>query len=168
MPLIEIIDPNNANANGRGSASRALRAKGVAQSDGDTAVLLVALVDGNSNTVTSLKTTAGGPAAGQSVKNYCGLFTLTGSPQTFSLETVTTGKTYYITDIVITGSPASAINVQIQAAGVAIFQGYVNATKGLEAIGIETQPFALAGQAVTLVVPAGSGSVAFNIGGIEQ
>jgi hypothetical protein len=163
MAQIEVTDPN---ASGN-TAQKIKRVRGLSL-DANTAALVVSMADASGNTVTSLKTTAGGPGAGQAAKNYSGLVTLTGSAQTIAIETVTAGRTYYISDIVATSTNASAILLQIQAAGAPIFQAHINATKGIEALGIETQPFAATGQAVTLVIPSGSGQVAFNIFGYEQ
>lgn len=117
---------------------------------------------------TIARSTAGGPAPGQVLKNYTGTVTLSGSSQTIPLETVTAGRSYLITDVVVTSTNASAILVQITAAGAPIFQAHANSTKGIEAPGIESQPTATTGQAVALVVPSGSGVVAYNIYGIEQ
>ena len=118
------------------------------------------------------RVTAGGPAPGQAVKNYCGITTLTASPQTITLETVTAGKTYIITDIIATtnDTAAGAFLIQIQAAGTPIFQSHINATKGIEAVGLETQPTSTTGQLVTLVIPAGTvgKQVAYNIYGVES
>lgn len=114
------------------------------------------------------RATAGGPAPGQVLKNYSGTVALTGSAQTIPLETVTTGFTYIITDVLITTTNASAQLLQITAAGTPIFQMHAYTSKGIEAPGIETQPTATTGQAVALVVPSGAGTVAYNIYGVEQ
>ena len=150
-----------------GTGFRDAPIRGVVSSDGYSGNPAIALVDNNGLPVTSLKVSAGGPAAGQAAKNYSGTVTLSGSTQTITLETVTAGKTYFITDIVITTTNSTAQLVQLQAGGVTIFQTHINSTKGIESLGIETQPYAVAGQVVTLVVPSGSGVVAYNILGVE-
>lgn len=113
--------------------------------------------------------TAGGPAPGQVLKNYTGTVTLSASAQSVALETVTTGRSYLITDIMLTQDDTLANLVTIQAAGVAIVTAHVN-TAGFPAPGIESQPTATTGQAVTFNVPAGTvgKKIAFNIFGIEQ
>jgi hypothetical protein len=150
-----------------GTGYRDAPISGIVSSDGFRANPAMALVDNNGMPVTSLKVSAGGPAAGQAAKNYSGVATLSGSTQTITLETVTTGKTYFITDIAITTTASAAILVQITAGGVPIFQTHINATKGIEALGIETQPYAAAGIVVALVIPSGTGAVAYNILGVE-
>lgn len=112
--------------------------------------------------------TAGGPAAGQIAKNYNGLTALAAGTQNIPVETVTVSRMYLITDITVTTTSTAALLFQIQSNGVTIFQAHVNQTKGIEAIGIETQPFCTSGQPVTIVFPAGSGAVAWNVNGIEQ
>jgi len=119
----------------------------------------------------TIRSTAGGPAPGQAAKNYSGTATLsTSAATTIPLETVTTGRTYLITDIVITTTSAAAILAQILANGLQIFGSHINGTKGIEAPGLETQPSATAGQVVSLVIGqvAAAASVAYNIFGIEQ
>jgi len=132
----------------------------------------VQLSDSVGNVVTSLKVTAGGPASGQAVKNYTGLITLSASTQAIAIETVAAGKTYFITDIIATtnDSASGSILINISAAGTAIFQSHINSTKGIEAIGIETQPQATSGQAVALNVPAATVGkiIAWNILGYEM
>ncbi len=150
-----------------GTGYRDVPIAGVVSADGFRANAAIALVDNNGLPVTSLKVSAGGPGAGQAAKNYSGTVTLSGSTQTINLETVTAGKTYFITDIVVTSTNSSAILIGITAGGVTVFQAHANATKGVEALGIETQPYAAAGQVVAIVVPAGSGVVAYNILGVE-
>jgi hypothetical protein len=109
------------------------------------------------------------PAPGQVQKDYSGTQALSASPTTIVLETVTTGRTYLITDLDFTISGASGqILVQIQVGGVSVFNGYVNTTKGLECQ-FETGPIALAGQVVQIVVAASAAStLAYNVYGTEQ
>lgn len=147
--------------------------KGKAFGDGTAAIAFV-LVDGSGNvivsqpTTASQRTTAGGPAPGQVAKNYSGTVTLGAGVTTIPLETVTTGRTYFITDTIITSTNSAAILAQLTAATIPILQAHINATKGLEAVGIETQPTATTGQAVALVFPAGTGQIAYTVLGIEQ
>lgn len=115
------------------------------------------------------RVTCGGPAPGQAAKVYTGTITLTGLTQIVPLETVGTGRTYYATDIIITTTNAAAILVQLASNGIpSLMQAHVNSTKGIEALGIETQPTATTGQVVSIIVPQGAGVVAYSIYGIEQ
>ena len=118
------------------------------------------------------RSTAGGAAPGQAIKNYVGITTLTSSAQPIALETVTTGKTYLITDIIATTDDAASgsLLISITSAGTSIFYSHINSTKGIEVPGIETQPVSTAGQAVVLNLPAGTvgKKIAWNVFGIEQ
>lgn len=148
--------------------------KAKVQADGQTAILYVIQTDASGNPVSvstssspsSIRTSAGPPAPGQVAKNYTGTVTLGAAAITVPLETVTTGRTYYITDMILTTTSA-AILAQLTAATIPLFQAHINSTKGIEAQGIETQPTATTGQAVALVFPAGTGVVAYSIYGIE-
>ena len=116
-----------------------------------------------------MRVNAGGPGPGQSNKTFTGNVSIaTGA--TVALETVATGKTLYITDISLTSNTATPFLVQIQAGGVTIWQGYVKGDTGpIELPGLETQPTASAGQAVTLVAAAAAATtLAFFVGGVEQ
>ncbi len=127
-------------------------------------------------TVGVQKVNAGFMAAGQTAKQYVGkVATSTTVAVTVPLETVTVGKSFYITDILITTDAASGaattVDARIQAAGVDIFRAGLHNLSPVDMPGIETQPFASSGQAVTLLLPATAGGVVnvwFDIYGFEQ
>lgn len=122
------------------------------------------------------KTNAGFMAPGQSAKQFVGKqATSTTVPVTVTLETVTTGKTFYITDIYIASDSAqgaaTTVDCRIQAAGVDIFRAGVHNLSPIDLPGIETQPFGTTGQIVTLLLPATAGGVVniwYNVFGFEQ
>jgi hypothetical protein len=86
------------------------------------------------------------------------------------------GKTFYITDIYIATNEESGtkgakmLDARIQAGGVDIFRAGVHNLSPVEMPGIETQPFATEGQAVTLSLPTTGvvQKVWFTIQGFEQ
>ena len=118
----------------------------------------------------TIRSNAGGPAAGQSNKTFTGTSVTLTSGATIALETVAAGKTLYITDIYVGSNSATQFSVLIQQAGVTIFSGMCKGDTGpLQMPGIETQPSAPAGAAVTLVLGTAAATVAsFFISGIEQ
>jgi hypothetical protein len=69
-----------------------------------------------------------------------------------ALTTVTALKTWILTDILLTCDAAAQVLVRLQAAGADIFRGLVRDIEPLAMPGIETQPNAGAGQAITLLV----------------
>jgi hypothetical protein len=104
------------------------------------------------------RTTAGAMAQGQTAQVMVGkIATQTGAPTTTALFTVPAGQTLYVTDIIITSDAASGaattIDVRIQSAAVDIFRQGMHNLAPVDACGIETQPQAAAGAAVTLVLP---------------
>lgn len=117
----------------------------------------------------TMRVNAGLPAPGQVNKNYTGLQALGATATTIPIETVTTGRSYLITDLEFTISGATGqILVQVQMGGINVFTGYVNTTKGLECQ-FESGPIGVAGQTVTVVVGIASGAtIAFNVFGTEQ
>lgn len=122
-----------------------------------------------------MKTNAGFLAPGQTAKQYVGKqATSTTAATTVTMETVTAGKNYYITDILIATDAASGaattVDVRLQAAGVDIFREGCHNLTPISAPGIETQPFATAGQSVTLLLPITNPvvNVWFNVYGFEQ
>lgn len=131
----------------------------------------VQLYDALGNAVTSLKVTAGGPASGQAQKNYTGTIVLSATvPTTVTLETVTTGKQYLITDISITGTGITGqLLCKLQMGGADVENGYINTTKGIELPGIESGSIATTGQLVALVFPLSPGppTIAYNVKGVE-
>jgi hypothetical protein len=118
------------------------------------------------------RTNSGFVAPGQTAKTFVGQqATSTTVTTTVNLYTVTAGKTYIITDIALFSDTTAVIDCQIQAAGTTIFRGFTRDIAPLQMPGIETQPNATAGQAVTLLLPiTGSGIVHVNffISGVEQ
>jgi len=115
---------------------------------------------------------AGAGALGQALKTYAGKQALSAVGVTsIPLETVTAGKTFFITDIYISHDSALVLDAQITAAGTRIFGGPCKGdTAPIQMPGMETQPSASSGQAVALVLPiaAGPPNVYFYIAGYEQ
>jgi hypothetical protein len=131
--------------------------------------------DGVTPVATTQRINAGFIAPGQTAKQYVGkVATSTSVTTTVTFETVTAGKTFLITDILISSDSASGaattIDVRIQAGGVDIFRSSVHNLTPIDAIGIETQPFGTAGQVVTMLLPVTTGvvNVWYNIFGVEQ
>jgi hypothetical protein len=159
MSIVQVRDPSSLN-------SGYLDLRGVSHGDG-TATLATQLAADSTARITT-----GGLAPGQALKNYCGLITLTASPQPVSIATVSTAKIYLITDVIITTNDdvPSPLLVQVTIGAGVVLQGFINATKGLELLGIETQPQGAAGQVIGIVAPAGTPGkqIAYNILGVEQ
>lgn len=116
----------------------------------------------------TVRQTAGPPSSGQTQKNYAGSASInTGA--TVTLETVTPGKTYYITDILMTTDSATPFDVQIKAGATVIFEALLSSTSPVGFAGIETQPNAASGVIVTLVAATVTGkNIAYNVFGYEQ
>lgn len=119
------------------------------------------------------KETAGSAAPDQTLKTFSssgGVSIATGA--TVALYTVTAGKTFFVTDIVITGNAATAGQVlcQLKQAGTVFWEGYMKTdTQPLEIAGLETQPTAPGGAAITLVIGTLTGGTAtYFIAGYEQ
>lgn len=136
---------------------------------GNQAREYVNLTDSTGSLTPTLRINAGGPGVGQSLKVYTGTQSLA-SGATVTLETVTTGKTFYITDIYVGSNSATQFAVTINAAGSAIFNGFCKGDTGpIGLMGIETQPSASSGQLVQLVLgTAASTTAAYMICGYEQ
>ncbi len=132
----------------------------------------VALADTAGNLNPTLKTNAGAVATGQSLKTFTGKVALSASvPTTVTLETVTPGKTLYVTDIYLAADNNTAIDTRLQANGVDIFRAPPKGdTAPVQMAGIESQPNAAAGQLVTILYPATAGppNAYFNVSGFEQ
>ena len=115
---------------------------------------------------------AGYVGVGQTSKVYTGTQALsTTLTTTITLETVTAGKIFFITDISVTSNSAAVFLVQITAGGVPIFSAYAKGDTGpISLPGIETQPQATAGQIVNLVISsvASATTAAYVISGVEQ
>ena len=116
------------------------------------------------------RVTAGFAAVGQTIKQASGNLSVNAVSATAPINTVTAGKTYYITDMSFTTDSATAIDVQVQAAGVVIFEAHVTNTSPCLAIGFETQPFATTAQAVRIFVSNNSTGKSLNyyVSGFEQ
>lgn len=111
---------------------------------------------------------AGPPAPGQTAKQSAGSVSInTGA--TVTLNTVTTGKTYYITDIHLATDQTLSVDAKIQAAGVTIFESFIISSAPCDMAGLETQPFATSGQVVTLLLPTVAGkNVNYFVSGYEE
>jgi hypothetical protein len=154
------------------------QALALAASGNDSALLAALLsgymADGVTPHAMVQRVSAGFMGPGQTAKQYVGKqATSTTVLTTVTLETVTAGKTFYITDILVytdVAQGATTIDVRLQAAGADIFRSGVHNLAPIDMTGIETQPFATAGQQVTLLLPitAAIQQVWFNIYGFEQ
>jgi len=132
-------------------------------------VIRVALFDALGNASPTLRVNAGAAGIGQTLKSYVGTVSIaTGA--TVPLETVSTGKSFIITDIYISGNTATQFSVTINAAGTPIFQGFAKGDTGpIGLTGIETGPSAPSGTAVSLVLgAAATTTAAFMVSGYEQ
>lgn len=123
------------------------------------------------------KGSAGFLGAGQTAKQFVitNQVNSTSVLTTVNLYTVTSGKTFYITDVVMSTEASQGATTQptwtINAAGVAIWNFNGHGLNSAENPGIETQPFATSGQAVTLTISATPGGVCHSWGfvyGFEQ
>lgn len=115
-----------------------------------------------------MKQTAGGPGVGQTTVTFAGLLT---NPAAASqaLWTAVTGGTFYITDIVITTTSTATVQVILQDNSTTIFTNHIYSAKGLELIGIETQPSVANGDAFNIAFGgAVTGNVAYFISGFVQ
>lgn len=141
--------------------------------------LLAMLISGEKPDGTALATVgkfnAGFMALGQSAKQFVGKVTTknAGGAVVQAIQTVSAGKTFYITDIFMNTDAASAtslLDVTIKAASTPIFQANCHSLSPISVPGIETQPFGTTGQAIALEV-AQAGEVKtlwYNIYGFEQ
>lgn len=115
---------------------------------------------------------AGSVASGQSLKVYSGTIALsTTVTTTVALETVASGKQFYVTDIIIGSNSAAPFLVQITAAGTPVFSQYCKGDTGpIQATGIESQPSATSTQAVNLVfgIVGSATTASYNVSGFEQ
>lgn len=117
---------------------------------------------------------AGSAAPWQTIKTYTGKqLTSAGGITTVTLETVVTGKSFFITDIFLAseqGSGAQILDCRIQAAGADVFRAPVHNLSPVDMPGLETQPNASSAQQVNLVLPLTTvaTNVYFYIAGFEQ
>ena len=125
---------------------------------------------GQSNNMSVQRVSAGFMAPGQSAKAATGNLSVNAVSAAVPINTVTTGKTFYITDINFTTDSSTAIDIQIQAAGVVIFETHVLSTAPCNCVGMETQPFGTSGQLVRIFVSNSSTgkSLNFYVAGFEQ
>jgi hypothetical protein len=117
----------------------------------------------------TIRISAGAASYGQTLKSYVGTQSVaTGA--TITLETVTAGKTFYITDIYIGSNTGTVFSVAINAASVPIFNGYCKGDTGPIVLpGMETQPSAPAASVVQLVLGTAAATTAtYMINGYEQ
>ncbi len=131
----------------------------------------VFLAGGGTGNANVQRVNAGFMAQGQTAKQYVGKqATSTSATTTVNLETVTAGKTFYLTDILITSDQSTLLDVRIQAAGTDIFRCACRDIAPVDMTGIETQPFATSGQALTLVLPQTTSvqNVWYDLFGWEQ
>jgi hypothetical protein len=119
------------------------------------------------------KSTAGAAAPDQTLKTFSssgGVSIATGA--TVNLYTVSAGKTFYITDIVLTGNATTPTQylVQIKAGATVIWEGYVKTdTEPIEVPGLETQPQGAGGSQISIVFATASGTTAtYYVAGYEQ
>jgi hypothetical protein len=117
------------------------------------------------------KSTAGAGAPDQTLKNFNstnGISIATGA--TVTLYTVTAAKTFFLTDISIYSNSATAFLVQVKQGATVIWEGYCKGDTGpIQVTGIETQPSAPAGSALTLVfATAAATTAAYVLAGFEQ
>jgi hypothetical protein len=138
----------------------------------DNLETFVALADSSGALNPTLKTNAGSVAVGQSLKTFVGKVALSASvPTTVTLETVTLGKTFFLTDLFLSHDSAVVIDTRVQANGVDIFRAPIKGdTAPASLTGIESQPSAAAGQLLTILYPATAGppNGYFNLSGFEQ
>ncbi len=117
----------------------------------------------------TLRVNAGGAAVGQTLKTYVGTLSVAAAV-TLTLETVTPGKTFYITDIYVGSNTATVFPVTVNAGATAVFQGFCKGDTGpISLMGIETQPSASSGTVVQLLLGAAAATTcAFMVNGYEQ
>jgi hypothetical protein len=121
---------------------------------------VVTIYDDSGNTTPTMRMSAGGASLGQTLQQFTGNPSIA-SGATVNLFTVPAGKTFYVTDIYVGANTATQFSVQIQANGTAIFNGFCKGDTGpIDMPGIETQPQAAAGTAVTLVLGTAAATTA--------
>ncbi len=130
----------------------------------DGSQLLAATIADNTSTTVNDNTADASLGVAYPVRNAWA------APLTIALGTVTALKTWLATDIFVSTDSPNPIDVQLQAAGSPIFRSLVQASSPVDAAGIETQPNAAAGNALTLVIQ-GTGvtqTVDYTLEAIEQ
>ena len=133
---------------------------------------IVELVDDQGNPNFVMKTNAGSVAPGQTLKTFVAKVALSATvPTTVTLETVTAGKTFYLTDVYLSHDSAQVIDTRIQANGVDILRAPIKGdTAPLQMTGIESQPSVASGQLLTVLYPitATPPNAYLNVCGFEQ
>ncbi len=141
------------------------------QDDALLAALLSGQMPDGTAVATVQRTNAGFMGLGQTAKQYVGKqATSTTAATTIPLETVSVGKSFFITDMLLTNDQNLLLDTRIQAAGVDIFRGACRDIAPISMTGIETQPFATSGQQVTILLPITTAvqQFYFTILGFEQ
>lgn len=116
------------------------------------------------------RVTSGGLAAGQIKRTYVGSTpTSTVAVTSVALSTVTAGKTLYITDVIITTDQTAPLDVQIQAAAVAIYRAAISAGAGNSG-NLVTAITGASTQAITLNIPITTAiqNVTYTVVGFEE
>jgi hypothetical protein len=151
------------------SETRVIRYKDMG--DGTFAQVVAAVSVGTPTSTAVQRVSAGFMAPGQTAKTYTGKqVSSTTVATSVALETVTAGKTYYITDIYLTTDATIIQDVKIRAAGVTIFNAGVQSNGPVDMAGMETQPYGTTGQLVDLYLPitAAVQNFWYFISGFEQ
>ena len=127
------------------------------------------LTDQSGSLTPTLRVSAGAASFGQSLKQYSGsLSIVTGG--TVVLQTTTTGKTFYVTDMMVYSNTAAVFAVTLNAAATPIFNAFCKGDTGpIQVCGLETQPSASSGVATSIVFGTAAGTTcSYNIFGYEQ
>lgn len=131
------------------------------------ALKVEAVTGGNTNVQ---RVTGGGPAVGQTIKSVAGNLVTTSASAAQTIDTVTAGKTFYITDLSFSQNTATPLDVQIQVAGVVVWEGYISSTNSVSLTGIDSFPAGAATQLVRIFVVNGVAASALDyfVAGFEQ
>lgn len=129
----------------------------------------------NSNTLNPVSVTQAPKASYQTLKSWTGtISTSTTSTTVVTLYTVTSGKTFYLTDFVCCNNNASPAQVSVNASTTPgsspVFIGHTINTAPLEALNIGSEPSVTGGSTLTFQCgPTGSSTtVTYFIAGYEQ
>jgi len=139
---------------------------------GNQAKAYEVLTDSTGSTTPTVRVSAGAAGVGQSLKQYSGTQALSTTAATpITLETVTAGKTFYITDIAVYSNTGVVFPVTLNAGATAVYNAFCKGDTGpIQIAGMETQPSATGGTVVQLVLglAATATIAAYNIYGYEQ
>lgn len=135
-----------------------------------TAGALNVVFVGSSSNSSTMRMTGGGPAPGQTVKSVGGNLVTTSNGAAQTINTVTAGKTFYITDFSFSSNVSGALDVTIQIGGVVVWEGHVSVTNSMTMSGIDSFPAAAAGQLVRVLVNNSVATSSLNlfVAGFEQ